>query len=60
MKMAWPLMTSREQRGGLRIAWRLTRGGGLAGKSEDEVLDYVYKCVNDGLPAYQKALPQSA
>lgn len=28
-----------------------------AGKSEEEVLEYVYKCVDQGLPPYQKALP---
>jgi hypothetical protein len=31
------------------------------GKTEDEVFEYVYKCVNDGLPDYQKHLgPESA
>ena len=30
-------------------------------KTEDEVFEYVYKCVNDGLPDYQKHLgPESA
>jgi len=32
-----------------------------AGRSEEEVLDYVYSCVNEGLPSFQQAvaLPQA-
>jgi hypothetical protein len=30
-----------------------------AGKTEEELLEYVYDCVNEGLPEYQKNIPKA-
>ena len=30
-----------------------------AGKTEEELLEYVYDCVNEGLPEHQKNIPKA-